>query len=79
MKVLPASLREDPVALLRLQREARAIASLSHPNIVAIHDVGPDGKRFLMVRDVHHNVAANRIVVVLNWTTELRRLMAERN
>jgi eukaryotic-like serine/threonine-protein kinase len=49
MKVLPASLREDPVALLRLQREARAIASLSHPNVLAIHDIGEhDGALYVI-------------------------------
>jgi eukaryotic-like serine/threonine-protein kinase len=42
------------------------------------YDVTPDGERFLMVKDVHHKVESTRIVVVLNWTTELQRLMAER-
>jgi eukaryotic-like serine/threonine-protein kinase len=40
VKVLPADLANDPEALSRLEREARAVAQLSHPNILAIHDFG---------------------------------------
>ncbi len=40
VKVLPASLRDSPDALARFEREARAVASLSHPNILALHDFG---------------------------------------
>src|ERR1700693_3060222 len=40
IKVLPAHLSNDPDALARVEREARAVAALSHPNILAIHDFG---------------------------------------
>ncbi|HWQ33662.1 MAG TPA: protein kinase [Blastocatellia bacterium] len=40
IKVLPAHLAQDSEALARFQREARAVAALSHPNILAIHDFG---------------------------------------
>lgn len=42
IKVLPASLAADPDALARFEREMKTLASLSHPHIVAIHDVGRD-------------------------------------
>ncbi len=42
IKVLPEHLARDPEALARFQREARAVAALSHPNILAIHDFGED-------------------------------------
>src|SRR5512139_499772 len=41
VKVLPRNLAEDPEALSRFEREAKAVAALSHPNILAIHDFGP--------------------------------------
>ena len=40
VKVLPQSLAADPDALARFEREALAVAALSHPNILAIHDFG---------------------------------------
>src|SRR5215470_13711618 len=42
IKVLPPALAADADALARFRREARAVASLSHPNILAIHDFGTD-------------------------------------
>ena len=40
VKVLPQRLAQDPSALGRFEREARSLAALSHPHIVAIHDFG---------------------------------------
>lgn len=43
IKVLPDAMVESEGALARFEREARAVAALSHPNIMAIHDFGNDG------------------------------------
>ena len=40
IKVLPGHLTSDAVALSRFEGEAKAVAALSHPNILAIHDFG---------------------------------------
>jgi serine/threonine protein kinase len=43
IKIIPDALANDAVARGRFETEARAVASLSHPNIIAIHDFGQDG------------------------------------
>ncbi len=43
VKVLPERLAGDPDALSRFVREAKSVAALSHPNILAIHDFGHQG------------------------------------
>jgi eukaryotic-like serine/threonine-protein kinase len=47
VKVLPSDASSDPKALARFESEARAVAALSHPNILAIFDVGEaNGTRY---------------------------------
>jgi serine/threonine-protein kinase len=43
LKVLPEAYANDPQRRARFEREAKAVAALSHPNILAIHDYGTHG------------------------------------
>jgi eukaryotic-like serine/threonine-protein kinase len=54
VKVLPEHLSEDADALTRFGREARAIAALSHPNLLAIYDFGADGGVSFAVTELLH-------------------------
>jgi serine/threonine protein kinase/tetratricopeptide (TPR) repeat protein len=50
VKVLPESVANDPEALARFEREAKSVAALSHPNILAIHDFGTqDGTAYAVM------------------------------
>jgi serine/threonine protein kinase len=49
LKVLPESFSRDTDRLRRFEQEARAVAALNHPNILAIHDIGEqDGSPFIV-------------------------------
>ena len=49
VKVLPAEFAGDPARRSRFEQEARALAALNHPNIVAIYDLGQsDGQAYLV-------------------------------
>jgi len=52
VKVLTAESRHNDEAVMRFEREARAVASLSHPNILSIHDFGSDEGIFFVVTEL---------------------------
>jgi predicted Ser/Thr protein kinase len=51
LKVLPPAVAEDPSFAERFLREARALARLSHPHIVAVHDFGDVNGLYYLVME----------------------------
>lgn len=51
VKVLPPAKADQPAALGRFYREARAAACLGHPNIVRTHEINQDGNLHYIVMD----------------------------
>lgn len=51
VKVLPPAKADQPAALGRFYREARAAGSLDHANIVRTHDIDQDGNLHFIVMD----------------------------
>src|SRR5262245_24054426 len=62
LKVLPGHVADDPERLLRFEREARALAALSHPNIAQIYGVEESGTlRALAMELVGGSTLAERV------------------
>jgi serine/threonine protein kinase/Flp pilus assembly protein TadD len=73
IKVLPERLANDPPSLARFQREARAVAALSHPNVIAIHDIGVhEGMPYVVMELLEGETLGRRLKrAALDWATAL--------
>jgi serine/threonine protein kinase/tetratricopeptide (TPR) repeat protein len=63
VKVLPPDVAADPERRARFEREARAVATLQHPNICTIHDVGvaTESVSFLVMELLHGETLQQRL------------------
>jgi serine/threonine-protein kinase len=62
VKVLSPNFEHDPNLLMRFQREAHVLASLNHPNIVTIYDVGQDSHAVYIAMEVIDGRALDEIL-----------------
>jgi eukaryotic-like serine/threonine-protein kinase len=62
IKVLPATKADNPAALGRFYREARAAGVLDHPNLVKCHDIDQDGSLHFLVMDYVDGASLQTII-----------------
>lgn len=62
IKVLSAALATDPSFVARFEREAQSVASLNHPNLVGVYDVGSEGDHHFIVMEYVHGSTLDAVI-----------------
>ena len=69
IKVLPEAVADDPDRLVRFEHEAKAVAKLDHPNILAIHDFGTEDGVAYAVMELLEGQSLREVIVGGGLTT----------
>lgn len=62
LKILPGDLAGDPARRQRFAQEARAVAALNHPNIMAIHDMAFEDRVAYIVSELVQGETLRRVI-----------------
>ena len=84
VKVVSETLGTDEAFVERFEREARLVGSVSHPNVVALHDVGVhDGKPYFVTELLQGETLRTRLAhgpvplpIALAWATQMAEGLA---
>jgi hypothetical protein len=84
LKVLPSDRAQDPDRLRRFEAEARAVAALTHPHILALHDVGTEDGIAFAVFELLEGRTLRRVLEqgplaprrVIDWAVQVCRGLA---
>jgi len=85
IKVLPEDTAQMPDRLARFEREARAVAALNHPNILALHDIGNEsGIVYVVMELLQGDTLRDRLLATgrlspskaINYATQIARGLA---
>src|ERR1700682_4375769 len=63
VKVLSPTFADDPNLLMRFRREAHVLASLNHPNIVTIYEIGHDNHTVFIAMELVDGKALDGVLV----------------
>ncbi|MGH9492021.1 MAG: protein kinase domain-containing protein, partial [Terriglobales bacterium] len=78
IKVLPQHLSDNPALKQRLEREAKSVSNLSHPNICTLYDVGEqEGAAFLVLEFLEGETLEKRLEKGPLPTEQVLRLAIE--